>query len=131
MSIGNRIPKNQETRPKWPLSMDLEGFPRDNRMRAAEMEQQSVAENTFFDPNNPPKEPYKHQAFPQMVYNHKTGEVKKVSDEKELRAANQKGFKNSPSPLHDYSQIVNGKAKLKAVEPEEIVEDVIEEEEEA
>lgn len=66
-----------------------------------------------FDLSKPPVEPYRYSAFPMMVYHHTTGHVIEVSTEAHLQAAIKKGFQQSPSPNHDYSNVRNGVAAVK------------------
>ena len=76
-------------------------------------------EPTIVDINKPniPRAPY--QEFPKTLYNHKTGHVVKVKDEKEEAKRKKQGFKNQPSPDHDYSQVQNSRAAKKSVDPDE------------
>lgn len=67
--------------------------------------------------------PYRFKEFPKMVYHHDSGHVLIVKDEKEEKAAVKRGFQEEPSPDHDYSKIVGGRAAVKAlpaVAPEEL-----------
>lgn len=54
------------------------------------------------DIHNPPKEPYKHQEFPKLVYaapkgdKHPHESYKQVNDESELKAALKAGFSEKP-----------------------------------
>jgi hypothetical protein len=43
--------------------------------------------------------------FPCLVYHHKTGAMIQVNDENEAKQLARRGFKTTPSPDHDYSQI--------------------------
>lgn len=73
-----------------------------------------MADNKFIsdiqDVNNPPKQPYKYQEFPKMLYR-EDGAVSTVHDEKEERVARKQGFSSEISHQHDYSEIRNGQAK--------------------
>lgn len=62
-----------------------------------------------------PRDPRNH--FPQLVYQHDSGHVLTVSDDKQLKAAQKRGYKTEPSPSHDYSKIKNGVAAVKAAAP--------------
>ncbi len=57
------------------------------------------------DINNPPRVNYKHQDFPKMMYHHENGRVLKVDDDKQMKAAAKRGFKDKPSPDFDYSKV--------------------------
>lgn len=57
------------------------------------------------DINNPPRQNYRHQEFPRLVYNHKTGSMLQVDDAAELKEAVKRGFKTEPAPNRDYSQV--------------------------
>lgn len=70
------------------------------------------------DLNNPPKEPYEHQEFPKLVYGER-GHVLTVKNAEEHDAAIAKGFKEDPHPHFDYSQVNNGKAARRAVDPDD------------
>jgi hypothetical protein len=73
-----------------------------------------AAEPFIEDINNPPKRPYKHQEYPKTMYHHESGRVITIpagEDAPKLEAAaKKKGFKNEPSPSHDYSHIRGGVA---------------------
>lgn len=73
------------------------------------------------DINNPPKEPYVYREFPKLMYDHSdAGRVLTVHDAEEEKQAKRKGYKEKPSPRHDYSLLnSNSRAPLKAVEPVE------------
>lgn len=110
-------------REKWPLSMDLEGVPRDNKLRKELLLGRQDMVNKFagemvLDINNPPKEPYNHQDFPKLVYHHGNGGMKFVKDSEGLTAAEQEGWKTKPSPKYDYSRARNGKAPKHMTEEE-------------
>lgn len=47
-------------------------------MRQVVMQSDNSAKSTEFDLNNPPKVPYRHQAFPKMIYNHEASEPSRV-----------------------------------------------------
>lgn len=59
--------------------------------------------------------------YPKMVYHHDSGHVMTIAAgpdaEKQLKAAQKRGFEEKPSPNHDYSQIRNGRAAVKATAP--------------
>lgn len=75
-----------KTRERWPLEYDLEGIERDTKTRAQLEEQQKqqsqneaamtnrAQSSNFFvggasiDLNRPPKEAYRHQEYPKMLY---------------------------------------------------------------
>lgn len=77
------------------------------------------AADTVLDINNPPKEPYIHQAFPKTVYHHGNGGVKAVVNAEELSAAEKDGWKMKPSPKFDYSRVRGGKAPRQMSEEEQ------------
>ena len=62
---------------------------------------------TALDINNPKTPRYVHQEFPRIVYNHDNGQVMQVADEKQLKAAEKKGFSIKPAPDRDYSKVTN------------------------
>lgn len=137
-----------KVRERWPAQFDIEGVPRDNATRRqlldqiqqkdttmAQFRDSSLAlqnpENQFTvdknqspepfisDINNPPQRRYKHQEYPKAMYHHDSGRTLVVKDEKEEAAAKKKGFKEEPSPDHDYSRTQFGRvAPEKAVAPE-------------
>lgn len=50
-----------------------------------------------FDLNNPPKQPYRYQEFPRIVYHHKLGKTKVVHSAEELLHAEARGYsKDAP-----------------------------------
>jgi hypothetical protein len=49
-----------------------------------------------FDLNNPPKEPYRHQEYPTLVYNHRKRTHKLVHNDKELKTALDAGWRKDP-----------------------------------
>jgi hypothetical protein len=51
-----------------------------------------------FDLNNPPKQPYKYQEFPRLVYHHKKRTHKPVHNASQLKAALAAGFDKKPFP---------------------------------
>jgi hypothetical protein len=51
-----------------------------------------------FDLNNPPKEPYKYQEFPKLVYHHEARTHKVVRSKAEEKAALDAGWLNEPFP---------------------------------
>lgn len=75
--------------------------------------------DTVFDLNNPPKDPYPHQAFPKTVYHHGNGGVKVVQSAEELAAAEKEGWKLKASSKFDYSRIRNGRAPRQMTEEEQ------------
>ena len=79
--------------------------------------QRSAPVGREIDLSKPVTPRYVHQEFPKMVYNHESGDVLTVGDERMLKAAERRGFKNQPSPNHDYSRIVNGRAAKKSTPP--------------
>ena len=73
------------------------------------------------DINNPPRRNYNPGApenqFPKMVYHHDDGHVLTVADERQLKAALKRGFKEKPDPRRDYSQVKNTVAPIAASGP--------------
>lgn len=67
-----------------------------------------MPDDSYIDINKPPQLPYRYQEFPKLTYNHETGAVLKVDDEKEAKAAEKRGFQAKPSTKYDYSRIRNG-----------------------
>jgi len=51
-----------------------------------------------FDLNNPPKEPYRHQEYPKMVYDHATQAHRVVNSPREEKAALAEGWKLEAYP---------------------------------
>lgn len=51
--------------------------------------------------------------YPKMVYNHDSGHVLTVADEKQWKAAQKRGFQEQPSLDHDYSKVKNNVAARK------------------
>ena len=63
------------------------------------------------DLNNPPKEPYRFQPYPKMLYNHDNGHVMLVHSQKHEAAALKEGFVAKPAiEKYDYTKIRNGRA---------------------
>ena len=63
------------------------------------------------DLNNPPKEPYRFQPYPKMLYNHDNGHVMLVHSQKQEAAALKEGFVAKPAiEKYDYTKIRNGRA---------------------
>lgn len=62
---------------------------------------------TIMDINKPPQRRYVHQDFPRFVYNHDSGQVLRVDDDRQLKAAQKKGFDVKPDTRRDYSTIGN------------------------
>lgn len=126
------MPVNESTRKlkdRWPLEFDLAGVPTAERQKLlGQIRQEGTLSENFFavdyqagdfvsDINNPPKERYVYQEFPKMVYDHESGALLQVNDEKQQKAALKKGFQLKPSPRHDYSQVKNGFAAVKGEAP--------------
>jgi hypothetical protein len=76
-------------------------------------------ESPIVDINKPNIPRALYQEFPKTLYNHKSGHVVTVKDEKEEAARKKQGFKKEPSPNHDYSQINASRAAKKSSDPEE------------
>jgi hypothetical protein len=58
-----------------------------------------------------------------VVYHHESGRVLRVDDEKQHKAALKHGFKNEPSPSHDYSKMRGdfaARKEVREVKPEEM-----------
>jgi hypothetical protein len=72
------------------------------------------------DLSKPPVVPYKFNPFPAMVYNHETGAVLQVIDERQLKAAVKRGYQTKPSKDRDYSKVRNGVAPMAEQGPERI-----------
>ena len=62
---------------------------------------------TVTDINNPKPVRYVHQEFPRLVYHHENGQVMQVADDKQLKAAEKKGFSVKPAADRDYSKVTN------------------------
>ena len=59
------------------------------------------------------------QDYPKMVYDHESGRVLIVHNKPQHTAAAKRGFKDEPSPTHDYSKVRSGSiAPIKEVGPE-------------
>ena len=143
---------NRKSRDRWPLAFDLEGVPRETAERERLLEQHRQlskpesefeepmnetrvvpntfavdyqAGNTVVDINNPPQKRYVHQEFPKMLYDHESGRVLQVKDEKEMKAALKKGFQVKPAPDRDYSKVTRSGsvAPSKPEPPEPILSD--------
>lgn len=71
------------------------------RMRAmiaqhdAQQAKQGIQE---FDLNNPPKQPYRFQEFPKLVYDHETRAHKAVHSKEQERLAIEQGYQLEPYP---------------------------------
>jgi len=143
---------NRKVRDRWPLAFDLEGVPRETAERERLLKEHQALEsiaiqeeppmqgthpvpnsfavdfqagNNVVDINNPPKQRYVHQEFPKHVYDHETGRVLEVKDEREQKAALKKGFKLEPALDRDYSKITRSGnvAPTKPPAPEPILSD--------
>lgn len=121
----------RKVREQWPLHFDLEGVPQQKSERERIMRQQQTLSNedprmspnpqnrfTVDDPigqeldiNNPKTKRYVHQEFPRVVYHHETGHVLEVADEKQLKAAQRRGFKLEPAADRDYSNLKGSQAQ--------------------
>jgi uncharacterized protein (DUF2267 family) len=96
---------------------------------------QNGRDENVFDPNKPPKEQYKHQEFPKMLYGQEgkqKGHVLTVNSADEEEAALEQGYTSDPHPEHDYSSINrNGMMAREIEEPEDENEEDAEEAAEA
>lgn len=71
------------------------------RMRAILAQHDSQAQRQGireFDLNSPPKEPYKYQEFPKLVYDHDARTHRVVRNKAEEKAALEAGWLNEPFP---------------------------------
>lgn len=75
----------------------------------------TVPQGREIDLSKPVTPHYRHQEFPKMVYHHEGGQVLEVADERQLKAAEKKGFQRKPAADRDYSKIQNGIAAMKPV----------------
>lgn len=87
-------------------------------------DKQFANEPFITDINNPPQKRYKHQEYPKILYGHEGAHAGRVitiqpgpNAEKEEAAAKKKGFKEEPSPNHDYSRIRSGRAAEQTAAP--------------
>ncbi len=71
--------------------------------------------NRDIDMSRPVIVPYSYRSFPKTVYHHQTGQVITVADEKQLKAAEKKGYQTKPAPDRDYSKVQNAIAAQKPV----------------
>lgn len=81
-------------------SMDLSQFTSAEieKLRSALLQHDSATKPKDFDLNNPPKEPYRYQAFPRLIYDHVARKHKPVHSEEELDAHLAKGWSKEPYP---------------------------------
>lgn len=63
-----------DTRPRWPAQFDIEGIPRERKIREErklellQQEEPAPMPQNEFDVNKPAKLPYVHQDYPRMLY---------------------------------------------------------------
>lgn len=80
---------------RWPLAFDLEGVPRDNKVRSKILEGETMAKNNFgdsvIDLSKPPKEAYTHQEYPKILYKY-DAKPRSVKSEEEEAAALADGY---------------------------------------
>jgi hypothetical protein len=128
---------HRNRRDRWPLEFDLAGVPRETAERERLLREQRELEETeqspmspvtpsptnmfavdyqagehVIDINNPPTKRYVHQEFPKLVYHHESGHILQVDDEKQLKAAQKRGFKDRPASNRDYSKIAGSVAAI-------------------
>lgn len=78
---------------------------------------ETAGQETFFDLNSPPTEPYVYQPFPTTVYHHATRRNKVVPDQEALDAALAEGWKHTPPPSEPPPVEIEPAAGPPAAEP--------------
>ena len=84
----------------------------------AQHDEQNPKPENVFNPNQPPKEPYRHQEFPKLMYSER-GHVLTVASAQEEEAARDKGYMSEPHPDYDYSRIDRNSMKAARTETPE------------
>ena len=95
------MPINESNRPQRVSAKDQEQYMPQNHFAV------DYNTETIMDINKPPQKRYVHQDFPRFVYNHDSGQVLRVDDDRQLKAAQKKGFDLKPDTRRDYSTIGN------------------------
>jgi hypothetical protein len=83
----------------WPTVFDLEGVPRDTKVREELLRGEEMVQNKFTDSvidlSNPPKTAYIHQEYPKLLYKF-DAKPKSVKSEAEEEAAIADGWSTKP-----------------------------------
>lgn len=77
------------------------------RMRSILAQHDAAKPVNEFDLNNPPKQAYRHQEFPKMVYHHESRKQKIVKDEMQLEQHLQNGWSRDPFVAEEEAPVLS------------------------